>query len=214
VPGTPVYLEIGKKRTFAGALEWPGWCRSARDEDGALKALLDYAPRYAAAVTDFKAPRSLDVVERLAGDAGTDFGVPGVAPSRDSEPVRGAELARKLRALQECWGAFDEAARKHSRKKLTTGPRGGGRQVNAMSDHVREGDKAYFNRLGGSTKGLRDELGPVHDAMLELLEHRAKGGEPPPNPRRRAALWTVRYTIRRSAWHALDHAWEIEDRAR
>ena len=25
-----VYLEVGQKRTFAGALDWPGWCRSGR----------------------------------------------------------------------------------------------------------------------------------------------------------------------------------------
>ena len=31
-----VYLEIGKKRTFAGAIDWPGWCRSGRDEGAAL----------------------------------------------------------------------------------------------------------------------------------------------------------------------------------
>ncbi len=41
-----VYLEIGKKRTIAGAIEWPGWCRVGRDEDTALQALFDYGPRY------------------------------------------------------------------------------------------------------------------------------------------------------------------------
>jgi hypothetical protein len=25
-------------------------------------------------------------------------------------------------------------------------------------------------------------------------------------------IWSVRYFVRRTAWHALDHAWEIEDR--
>jgi len=33
------YLEIGKKRTFAGAMDWPGWCRSGRDEASALEAM-------------------------------------------------------------------------------------------------------------------------------------------------------------------------------
>ena len=27
------YLEVGAKRVFAGALDWPGWCRSARREE-------------------------------------------------------------------------------------------------------------------------------------------------------------------------------------
>ena len=43
----PVYLEIGKKRTFAGAVDWPGWCRSARDDGSALQALFDCGSRYA-----------------------------------------------------------------------------------------------------------------------------------------------------------------------
>lgn len=38
-----VYLEIGKKRTFASALDWPGWCRSAPDEAAALHNLYGYA---------------------------------------------------------------------------------------------------------------------------------------------------------------------------
>jgi len=27
------------------------------------------------------------------------------------------------------------------------------------------------------------------------------------------AVWPARYAIRRTAWHVLDHAWEIEDRS-
>jgi hypothetical protein len=27
------------------------------------------------------------------------------------------------------------------------------------------------------------------------------------------AAWQARYVIRRCAWHALDHAWEIEDKS-
>lgn len=42
-----VYLEVGEKKTFAGALDWPGWCRSGKDEAAALQALFDYGPRYA-----------------------------------------------------------------------------------------------------------------------------------------------------------------------
>lgn len=39
-----VFLEAGTKRTFAGALDWPGWCRSGPDEGAAVQALLDYGP--------------------------------------------------------------------------------------------------------------------------------------------------------------------------
>src|SRR5512145_1085578 len=94
-----VYLEIGKKRTFAGALDWPGWCRSGRDEEAALQALLEYGPRYARLLRPSKlglqpptAVSSFVVVERLKGNATTDFGAPALAPSRDADPISSKEL--------------------------------------------------------------------------------------------------------------------------
>jgi len=36
----PVFIEEGKKKTFAGTLDWPGWCRSGKDGESALQALL------------------------------------------------------------------------------------------------------------------------------------------------------------------------------
>ena len=41
---TRCYLEVGKKRVFACALDWPGWCRSGRDERLAIEALTKSAP--------------------------------------------------------------------------------------------------------------------------------------------------------------------------
>ena len=43
----PVYLELSAKKVFACSVDFPGWCRSGRDEEAALEALADYAPRYA-----------------------------------------------------------------------------------------------------------------------------------------------------------------------
>src|SRR3989304_5376192 len=45
-----VYIEVGAKRTFAAAMDWPGWTRSGRDEAAALQALADYGPRFAPAI--------------------------------------------------------------------------------------------------------------------------------------------------------------------
>jgi hypothetical protein len=39
--------ESTPKRTFAGAIDWPGWRRSGRDAAAARQALVDYGPRYA-----------------------------------------------------------------------------------------------------------------------------------------------------------------------
>jgi len=214
-----VYLEIGKRRTFAGAIDHPGWCRSGRDPDAALEALGAYAPRYARAVK--RPAKELDaspnVVERLKGDASTEFGVPGTPPKADARNLAGDELKRQLKILESCWAAFDAAARKAKGRKLSTGPRGGGRTLDAIVRHVFEADGAYLRALASpfrpgdaptskDTANLRKEL-------LATLTARARGEEAPPSPRRKKPPWSPRYAIRRSAWHALDHAWEIEDRA-
>src|SRR6188472_2425475 len=96
-----VYLEIGASRTFATALEWPGWSRGGRDEASALQALIDYGPRYAKVLQrarlGFRAPSAtsnLIVVERLKGNTTTDFGAPNLTFSRDAEPLSPAELQR------------------------------------------------------------------------------------------------------------------------
>src|SRR5919202_1530060 len=93
-----VYLEVGAKRVFAGALRWPGWCRSGRDEGSALQALVDHGPRYAAAIgnaaPDFRPPVDLtafEVRERLPGDATTDFGAQAAARSSRGRTRRGED---------------------------------------------------------------------------------------------------------------------------
>src|SRR5512138_3356209 len=96
---TDVYLEVGGKRTFAVALEWPGWSRGGKDKDLALQALLDYGERYGVAIKTarlgFEPPQStatFKVVERLKGDTTTDFGTPGSVPAADKHPVDEGEL--------------------------------------------------------------------------------------------------------------------------
>src|ERR1051326_4380492 len=113
-----VYLERGTKRTFAGALDWPGWCRSGHDEPTALQALLDYGPRYARVLRTtalgFQTPTEVSafkIIERLTGGTTTDFGAPGATPDRDTKPVDAAELRRFQTLLNACWQAFDEANR-------------------------------------------------------------------------------------------------------
>ena len=39
----PVAIEATPKRTFAFAVDWPGWCRAGKDEALALEALVAYA---------------------------------------------------------------------------------------------------------------------------------------------------------------------------
>ncbi len=231
----PVYLEVGRKRVFAGALEWPGWCRSGRSEDEALASLLKYGARYEAAVlgpaaadgfaaevaAEFAPPTDLAglaVVERLKGNATTDFGAPAIAPAGDRRPLDEPALERQAALLRACWAAFDRAAAAAAGAVLAKGPRGGGRELDAIVAHVQEAERtAYLARLGGTYRrsGAGDrqaEVAHARAAVLETLAARARGDPLPPS-RRTAPLWAPRYFVRRAAWHVLDHAWEIEDRA-
>jgi hypothetical protein len=218
-----VYLEIGAKRTFAGAIEWPGWCRIGRGEEQALEALRAYATRYVRVVeaAGLTAPvvDDLDIIERLAGGSGTDFGVPSVATSADERPLDAAELDRQSRLLTASWQAFDIAWREADEAgvELSKGPRGGGRDLPKMELHVLEAEEAYLTRLGSRVPrmpgaAVAGRLASVRGTLLATLAARARG-EPIADPSSVERKWGPRYLVRRAAWHALDHAWEIEDRS-
>jgi hypothetical protein len=215
-----VYLERGDKRTFAGALDWPGWSRSGKDPEEAIEVLLAYAPRYARVVkraglkeTPPGADATVEVAQRLSGGGGTDFGVPSEPPKQDAAPLNGRELSRQRALLEASWKAFDAAARSAKGKKLRLGPRGGGRNLVKMSGHVLEAEVAYLGQLGSKPPkaAAKDQMPAVREAALTTLDAVANG-RPLENPRNTLHPWSPRYFIRRSAWHALDHAWEIEDR--
>jgi hypothetical protein len=112
--------------------------------------------------------------------------------------------------LEAAWAAFDAAARKADGVTLTLGPRGGGRQVPKMVEHVREAEAAYVHQLG--TKASGKSMADFRRSFVATLRLLA-AGEALPDPNKVKRPWTPRYAIRRSAWHALDHAWEIEDRS-
>ncbi len=223
--GLAVYLEAGSKKVFAGAVEWPGWCRGGRDEATALAALLAYGPRYQAAVgssAGLGAPldsSAFVIVERLPGGTGTgtDFGVPSLAPAADGRPIGELELERLSRLLEAGWATFDAATKAAAGVELRRGPRGGGRQVEAIVAHVFEAEINYLAALGGAHRRpagaeVAAEMALVRQQVLEILRARVDGG-PLPETRRTSPLWLPRYFVRRSAWHAFDHAWEIEDRS-
>lgn len=216
-----VYLEVGKRRTMAAALDWPGWCRVGQDEAGALQALLEYGPRYAQVLRGtrlgFLLPEDVSafvVVERLKGNATTDYGVPGLAPSVDSQTLDESELRRLQAVLKACWRTFDAIIESAKGKALRTGPRGGGRTQNGIVEHVFGAETGYLSSLGGKellpeTTTTSSEL--IHQAILKAMKASAQGEFPAFGPRG-GKRWTTRYFTRRDAWHILDHAWEIEDR--
>jgi len=218
-----VYLEIGSKRTFASALDWPGWCRSGKDDISALQSLLDHAARYSAVIkpTKFRFPvpessNQFKVIEKLEGGATTDFGAPEAIPSQDKRPMNEAELERSIELLRVYWSAFDKAMKKAIGRKLTVGPHGGGRDLAGIVDHVIGANGSYLRSMGW--KPAYKEIA-AHPMQLDQIRQdivagltAAAHGELPAKGPRGGIRWTPRYFVRRSGWHVLDHAWEIEDR--
>ncbi|HEX6061518.1 MAG TPA: hypothetical protein VF001_05565 [Candidatus Limnocylindria bacterium] len=217
-----VVVEGGSKRSFASAVDWPGWARSGRDEPAAVAALLVYASRYASVVAraklGFVSPvgtGSLHVIERLPGNATTEFGAPGVAATVDATVVDAAELARLRKLLTASWRAFDAGVASARGKSLRPGPRGGGRPLEAIVDHVRDAEAGYLSALGWPFKGTATGRGLIVQTRAAVLDGLAASvdGEIAARGPRGGVRWKPRFFARRLMWHALDHLWEIEDRS-
>jgi hypothetical protein len=218
-----VFLETGKKKVFAGAVDWPGWSRGGKDESEALQALIDYGARYTQVLLskgiDLKLPagtEDLKVIERNPGNSTTDFGAPAVMLAADAALISAVERKRYRNILEACWQKFDRVVVKATDKELRKGPRGGGRDLERIINHVIDGDRGYLSRLAWKHKrgegiDLADELSRTRQAILDALEAAVSGELPEKGPRG-GIIWKPRFFVRRVAWHVLDHAWEIEDR--
>lgn len=218
-----VALEMGKKKTFAGAVDWPGWSRDGKDEETALQTLVEYGPRYAQVLDrceiKFHIPvnvSELRITERHPGNSTTDFGAPAIMLDADRAQIDQKDFKRLLILLRACWAAFDNAVQEAEGKELRKGPRGGGRDLEKIIEHVIEGDRGYLSRLAWKHKrqeGITplEELERTRGAIQGALEVGVKGELPERGPRG-GIIWPPRYFVRRVAWHVLDHAWEIEDR--
>lgn len=219
-----VVLEVGKKKAFASAADWPGWSRGGRDESTALGKLFNYGPRYARVLEGtnlaFQLPAELQdlvIARRHEGNATTDFGAPAIISNYDHREMTHEDYDEAIRLLQACWRAFDQAVDGAKGVELQKGPRGGGRDLGKIIDHVIDGDRSYLSRL--AWKHRRDtelapdeELARTREAILGSLVI-AENGQLPETGPRGGLIWPPRYFIRRVAWHVLDHAWEIEDRS-
>lgn len=156
------------------------------------------------------------ISERYEGTKTTDFGAPDIAPSGDRRPVDQAELERFQTILQAAWQAFDEVVQRVTGKELRKGPRGGGRDLAGIVQHVLDADVSYLRRLAwkvgkGDGESQSETLTRTRQAVLDALAAAVRGEIPERGPRG-GVIWRSRYFVRRVAWHLLDHLWEIEDR--
>jgi hypothetical protein len=216
-----VCLEVTSKETFASALDWPGWCRAGRDEGAALAALAGYAERYAPvaeqAGLSFPSTVGFDVVERVPGGPTTAFAAPEcrrpfpqVTAQAERAKVSPGAARRLVGLVSAAWVTFDEVAAA-APAELRKGPRGGGRDRDKLIDHVIGAETAYARKLGVRLmQRAIDDIAAIEKlrgAIAAVVGAPSDGVPVLPNG------WTTRYAARRIAWHVLEHAWEMQDRA-
>jgi hypothetical protein len=216
MPKLDVGEEVSAKKTFVWAIDWPGWCRAGKDRDLAIESLLAARSRYAKVARrgGLDLPKAgaddIRIVETVAGGGGTEFGVPSSITKLDRRRVTKADAERLAGLVEAAWVIFDRVAQR-SPAELRKGPRGGGRDRDKMIDHVIGADHAYAREIGvrlpEASLADRPAVEAERAAMLDVLRTPSDGS---PLADRR---WTPRYAARRIAWHALDHAWEMEDRS-
>ncbi len=205
-----------EKKWVAVAVDWPGLERNGRSEEQALDKLRSYLPRYlpvarrARLGKELTGQTELDVVERYRGVGSTDFWGISFAPSSlDRLPMDPPVFGRSVRLLRAAWAEFDAVAARVS-PDLRPGPRGGGRDREKIVRHVLNVEGQDFAKRVKVPTELDDLLTPgdraAHrDRFVEAMRDWYAEGKPLGN-------WTVPYLLRHTAYHALDHAWEMDDR--
>jgi hypothetical protein len=215
-----VTLEIGPKgkKVAAVAPDWPGLSRGAKAGEEAVERLRAYIPRYAKVAklagmgAAFDNIKDIDVVEQYPGTGSTDFwGISFAFSSIDKQGMSADELAHELRLLQACWAFFDEVRGRVS-AEMRKGPRGGGRDRDHIVRHVLANEQDWAKGIGVLTpddammsdEGLETHRNAYCQAIREYHSQVKWAGK--------MAKWPLRYLIRHTAFHTMDHAGEMEDK--
>jgi hypothetical protein len=206
------------KRSVAISIDWLGWERGAKTADLALEALESYRERYrpiptlAGMAGAFNAAGPLEIVEEKIGPGSTDFWGISFSPSAaEQEPMDEADLERAITVLQACWKYFDSVAARVS-PEMRPGPRGGGRDRDHIIRHtIRVESEDFARRVGLQLpEGAAlepDALGRYRNEYVEAMRAYNAG-----EVKGHMLTWTLPFLIRHSAYHTLDHAWEMEDK--
>jgi hypothetical protein len=205
------------KRSVAFSIDWPGWSRGAKTAELALETLESYRDRYrpiadlAGMSREFDAAGPLEIVEDRVGTGSTDFwGISFSPSSTEHGPMSDAEFDRGITLLRAAWAYFDAVAARVS-PEMRKGPRGGGRDRDRIISHVIRQESESF----ATGVGLRipEEAALTRDGLLQYRKDYVEAmraynaGEG-----KRMRSWTLPFLIRHSAFHTLDHAWEMEDK--
>ena len=205
------------KKSVAFSLDWPGWSRGAKSAELALETLEAYRERYrpiadlAGMASEFDAAGPLEIVEDRVGPGSVDFwGISFSPSSTEHGPLGDGEFDRKIKLLRASWAYFDSVAARVS-EEMRKGPRGGGRDRTRIIRHTIRTESEDFAKQVGlripeeaalTPEGLRQHRETYVEAMRAYDAGVGK----------RMKSWTVPFLIRHSAFHTLDHAWEMEDK--
>jgi hypothetical protein len=204
------------KRWVAVAADWPGLERGGKTEDVAVEKLVDYVPRYLPVAkrvrlgSQLTTQTKIDIIGRYPGTGSTDFWGISFAPSPlDRQPFDAPTFDRQVRLLRAAWAEFDETAGRVS-AELRPGVRGGGRSRDKIIHHVLANEGEEFSRRVDAKSELADLLRPRglarhRDRFVEAMRAWYEEGKP-------LGKWTIPYLLRHTAYHVLDHTWEMQDR--
>jgi len=111
--------------------------------------------------------------------------------------------------MQACWTYFDDVRGRVS-AEMRKGPRGGGRDRDRIVRHVVGTEQDWARKVGVRTPDEEvvtdpDGLKVYRDSYCAAIRTFHSEG-------RAARTWALRFLIRHSAYHTMDHAWEMEDK--
>lgn len=206
------------KRSVAFSLDWPGWNRGGKTPEEALETLEAYRGRYrpiadlAGMAREFDAAGPLEIVEDRVGPGSVDFwGISFSPSSTEHGPMTEAELERGITLLKACWAFFDGVAARVS-PEMRKGPRGGGRDRDRIIRHTIRNESEEFAKKVGLRIPEEGALTPDglrrHRETYVAAMRAYNAGE----VEKQMRSWTLPFLIRHSAFHMLDHAWEMEDK--
>ena len=217
---TRVTLEIGPKgkKVVAVAPDWPGLERGAKTGEDAIERLRSYIPRYSQVAklaemdAEFDAITNVDVVEQYSGTGSTDFwGISFAFSSIDKHGISGDELERELTLMQACWAFFDDVRRRVS-AEMQKGPRGGGRDRDHIVRHTLSVEQDWAGGVGVPVPDDAMLTGKALKAYRDAYCHAIRDYHSQGKWAGKRAKWPLRFLIRHTAFHTLDHAWEMEDK--
>ena len=180
-----------------------------------MAAIEAVAERYRAAIGPLgrelgSAPPVFSVMERVEGNATTDFGAPDVVLASDRRMLEEGEPERLAAFLDACWTAFDAALAAVSADVRGVKPEVG-RSPDGIRSHLLGSERGYLAWVAKPVPRVDedrpDEAEPVIRDAWRLGVLALPVGVPFAEERRPGP-----YAVRRQCWHVLDHAWELADR--